>query len=149
MQILEWQKQGIREYLGSTSDVRPFLESSSCVVLPSFYKEGVPRVLLEAMSMGKPIITTNIAGCKECVAPPFTPYENLLIGQNGILIPPKDINALALAISLLISNKLPLAQSPLTKPQNLPTLAQMRTNARVFVKGRLIYHGLWSAIKEQ
>ncbi|WP_110554801.1 glycosyltransferase, partial [Helicobacter cinaedi] len=136
MQILEWQKQGIIEYLGSTSDVRPFLESSSCVVLPSFYKEGVPRVLLEAMSMGKSIITTNIAGCKECVAPPFTPYENLLIGQNGILIPPKDINALALAISLLISNKLPLAQSPLTKPQNLPTLAQMRTNARVFVKGR-------------
>ena len=97
MQILEWQKQGIIEYLGSTSDVRPFLESSSCVVLPSFYKEGVPRVLLEAMSMGKSIITTNIAGCKECVAPPFTPYENLLIGQNGILIPPKDINALALA----------------------------------------------------
>ena len=123
-QILEWQKQGIIEYLGNTQDVRPFLESSSCVVLPSFYKEGVPRVLLEAMSMGKPIITTNIAGCKECVAPPFTPYENLLIGQNGILIPPRDTEALALAISLLISNKLPY------------TLAQMGANAREFVKGR-------------
>ena len=126
MQILEWQKQGIIEYLGAASDVRPFLESSSCVVLPSFYKEGVPRVLLEAMSMGKLIITTNIAGCKECVAPPFTPYKNLLIGQNGILIPPKDVNALALAISLLISNKLPYTL----------TLAQMGANARAFVKGR-------------
>ena len=127
-QILEWQKQGIIEYLGSTSDVRPFLESSSCVVLPSFYKEGVPRVLLEAMSMGKPIITTNIAGCRECVAPPFTPYENLLIGQNGILIPPKDINALALAISLLTSNTF----SPLSPA----TLTQMGAKARAFVKGR-------------
>ncbi|WP_317373039.1 glycosyltransferase [Helicobacter canis] len=127
-QILEWQKQGIIEYLGETKDVRPFLESSSCVVLPSFYKEGVPRVLLEAMSMGKPIITTNIAGCRECVAPPFTPYENLLIGQNGILIPPKDINALALAISLLTSNTF----SPLSPA----TLTQMGAKARAFVKGR-------------
>ena len=127
-QILAWQEQGIIEYLGSTKDVRPFLESSSCVVLPSFYKEGVPRVLLEAMSMGKPIITTNITGCRECVAPPFTPYKNLLIGQNGILTPPKDINALALAISLLTSNTF----SPLSPA----TLTQMGAKARAFVKGR-------------
>ena len=56
MQILEWQKQGIIEYLGSTSDVRPFLESSSCVVLPS-YREGVSVSLLEAMSFGKTLET--------------------------------------------------------------------------------------------
>ncbi|WP_133246567.1 glycosyltransferase, partial [Helicobacter cinaedi] len=66
MQILEWQKQGIIEYLGSTSDVRPFLESSSCVVLPS-YREGVSVSLLEAMSFGKPIITSNASGCKHLV----------------------------------------------------------------------------------
>ncbi len=65
-QILAWEKQGVIEYLGETKDVRPFVESASCVVLPSSYKEGVPRVLLEAMSMGKAIIATNIAGCKEC-----------------------------------------------------------------------------------
>ena len=127
-QILAWQEQGIIEYLGETKDVRPFVESSSCVVLPSSYKEGVPRVLLEAMSMGKAIIATNIAGCKECVAPPFTPYENLLIGQNGILIPPKDTHALSLAMTLLASNTLPN-----TAPN---TLTQMGVNARAFVKGR-------------
>ena len=123
-QILAWEKQGIIEYLGETKDVRPFVESASCVVLPSSYKEGVPRVLLEAMSMGKAIIATNIAGCKECVAPPFTPYENLLIGQNGILIPPKDTHALSLAMTLLASNTAP------------NTLTQMGANARAFVKGR-------------
>ena len=127
-QILAWEKQGIIEYLGETKDVRPFVESASCVVLPSSYKEGVPRVLLEAMSMGKAIIATNIAGCKECVAPPFTPYENLLIGQNGILIPPKDTHALSLAMTLLASNTLPN-----TAPN---TLTQMGANARAFVKGR-------------
>ena len=127
-QILAWEKQGIIEYLGETKDVRPFVESSSCVVLPSSYKEGVPRVLLEAMSMGKAIIATNIAGCKECVAPPFTPYENLLIGQNGILIPPKDTHALSLAMTLLASNTLPN-----TAPN---TLTQMGANARAFVKAR-------------
>ncbi|WP_285264889.1 glycosyltransferase [Helicobacter zhangjianzhongii] len=127
-QILAWEKQGIIEYLGETKDVRPFVESSSCMVLPSSYKEGVPRVLLEAMSMGKAIIATNIAGCKECVAPPFTPYENLLIGQNGILIPPKDTHALSLAMTLLASNTLPN-----TAPN---TLTQMGANARAFVKGR-------------
>ena len=127
-QILAWQEQGIIEYLGSTKDVRPFLESATCVVLPSSYKEGVPRVLLEAMSMGKAIIATNIAGCRECVAPPLMPYENLLIGQNGILIPPKDTHALSLAMTLLASNTLPN-----TAPN---TLTQMGANARVFVKAR-------------
>ena len=126
-QILAWEKQGIIEYLGSTKDVRPFLESATCVVLPSSYKEGVPRVLLEAMSMGKAIITTNIAGCRECVAPPLMPYENLLIGQNGILIPPKDAQALSLAISLLLSNELPHTHN---------ALMQMGTKARELVKGR-------------
>ncbi|ETD26968.1 glycosyltransferase [Helicobacter canis] len=126
-QILAWQEQGIIEYLGETKDVRPFLESATCVVLPSSYKEGVPRVLLEAMSMGKAIITTNIAGCRECVAPPLMPYENLLIGQNGILIPPKDAQALSLAISLLLSNKLPHTHN---------ALMQMGAKARELVKGR-------------
>ncbi len=56
MQILEWQKQGIIEYLGETKDVRPFLESSSCVVLPS-YRERVSVSLLEAMSFGKTLET--------------------------------------------------------------------------------------------
>ena len=88
------------DYLGECEDVRNHIAKSYCVVLPS-YKEGVPRVLLEAMSMGKPIITTDTNGCKECILPPLRPYENLLLGQNGILIPKKDSKALARAMSFL------------------------------------------------
>ena len=119
-EIALWEKQGIITYLGETDDVRPFIESASCVVLPSFYKEGIPRVLLEAMSMGKPIITTNTSGCKECIVPPLKAYKNLLIGQNGILIPPKDAESLSLALSLLTPRK----------------LMQMGAKAREFVVNR-------------
>ena len=81
-QLQLWEQEGIITYLGQSDDVRPFIMQSLCVVLPSFYKEGVPRILLEAMSMGKPIITANVAGCKECVAPPFKRIQNFLVGQN-------------------------------------------------------------------
>ncbi|WP_394958752.1 glycosyltransferase [uncultured Helicobacter sp.] len=102
-QIEQWQAQNLITYAGESSDVRGFIQSCSCVVLPSYYKEGVPRVLLEAMSMGKPIITTNVSGCKECVKPPFTKNGEILIGQNGILIPPRDSHALMRAMEVLRS----------------------------------------------
>ena len=102
-QLRGWEAQGLITYAGESSDVRPFLQSCSCVVLPSYYKEGVPRVLLEAMSMGKPIITTDVSGCRECVQPPFTQEGKILIGQNGILIPPRDSHALMRAMEVLRS----------------------------------------------
>ena len=102
-QIDKWQAKGLITYLGESSDVREFIESCTCVVLPSYYKEGVPRVLLESMSMSKPIITTNVAGCKECIKPPLKQKGALLIGQNGILIPPKSPKALADAIQEILS----------------------------------------------
>ena len=100
-QLKTWESQALITYLGESSEVRDHIGSCSCVVLPSYYKEGVPRVLLEAMSMGKPIITTNVSGCKECIKPPFIKKGELLIGQNGILIPPKNPTALAHAIQTL------------------------------------------------
>ena len=71
-------------YLQSSDDVRPFLNESDIVVLPSTYNEGVPRSLLEAMASGKAIITTDWKGCRETV-------EH---GRNGHLIPPHDGEAL-------------------------------------------------------
>lgn len=59
-------KTGLIQYLGETDDVRPFLANADCIVLPS-YREGVPRSLLEAAAVGRPIITTDVAGCKEVV----------------------------------------------------------------------------------
>jgi glycosyltransferase involved in cell wall biosynthesis len=83
-QVQAWQAEGLVEYLGSTDDVRPWLEQAHAVVLPS-YREGVPRTLLEAASMGRPLIATDAVGCREPVAP----------GVNGLLVRPADAADLA------------------------------------------------------
>ncbi|RUY80038.1 glycosyltransferase, partial [Mesorhizobium sp. M7A.F.Ca.CA.001.10.2.1] len=62
----KWVGEGLVEYLGSTDDVRPFMRGADCVVLPS-YREGTPRSLLEAAAMGKPLIATDVPGCREVV----------------------------------------------------------------------------------
>ena len=73
-------------YLGEKKDIKSFLEESSCVVLPSYYREGIPKVLLEASAMCKPILATDHVGCRQIV-------EN---GQNGYLCKPKDSYDLAM-----------------------------------------------------
>lgn len=75
-------------YLGERKDVPELLYSSNCFVLPSYYREGIPRVLLEAGYMGVPLITTDMPGCREVV-------KN---GWNGWLIPPRQVRPLADAI---------------------------------------------------
>ncbi len=82
--IKEWIDSGTIEYLGTTSDVRHFIQQADCIVLPS-YREGTPRTLLEAASSSKPIITTNVPGCNRVV-------ENNI---NGLLCNLKDANDLA------------------------------------------------------
>ena len=74
-----WVDEGSVEYLGETSDVRTYIAEASCVVLPS-YREGTSRVLLEAASMGRPIIASDVPGCREVV-------EN---GISGLLCRSKD-----------------------------------------------------------
>jgi glycosyltransferase involved in cell wall biosynthesis len=81
--VMNWAKQGTIELLGEMDDVRPALADCSIYVLPS-YREGTPRTVLEAMSMGRPIITTNVPGCRETV-------EN---GVNGYLVPVRDVQSL-------------------------------------------------------
>jgi glycosyltransferase involved in cell wall biosynthesis len=65
-QLEAWQVEGIVQYLGETEDVRPYIEQADCVVLPS-YREGTSRILLEAAAMGKPIIASDVPGCREVV----------------------------------------------------------------------------------
>ena len=65
-QMKKWTDHGFVKYLGVSDDVREHIASANCIVLPS-YREGTPRSLLEAAAMGKPIITTNVAGCKNVV----------------------------------------------------------------------------------
>ncbi|UMZ74714.1 glycosyltransferase family 4 protein [Natranaerofaba carboxydovora] len=92
--IEEWESEGIVEYLGEKDDVRPYLKKCSVFVLPSYYREGVPRTIQEAMSVGRPIITTDAPGCRETVVE----------GENGYLIPTKDSNYLAKTIEEFIKN---------------------------------------------
>lgn len=69
--IAKAHDNGFVEYLGETDNVKPYIEAASCIVLPS-YREGTPRTLLEAAAMGRPVITTNVAGCKEVVSDQVT-----------------------------------------------------------------------------
>jgi glycosyltransferase involved in cell wall biosynthesis len=87
-----WHQQGVIRYLGETSDVRPFIAQCDAAIYPSYYQEGVPRFLLEAMSMEKPIITTNSVGCKELVED----------GRNGYRVEPRDVDLLAMAMGQMI-----------------------------------------------
>jgi len=90
-ELEKWVKEGLIEWHGFQEDVRPFYCMADCVVLPS-YREGVPRVLLEAMAMEKPIITTDAPGCKNvCVD-----------GVNGFLVKPKDVESLYLAMKEMV-----------------------------------------------
>lgn len=81
-------------WLGFRRDVKDLYALADVVVLPSYYREGVPNVLLEAMAMGKPVVTTDWVGCREVVAD----------GHNGFLVPIRDSAALAAAIAKLASD---------------------------------------------
>lgn len=65
-QLAAWESEGLVAYHGKTDDVRPYLSAADCVVLPS-YREGVPRSLLEAAAMARPIIATDVVGCRDAV----------------------------------------------------------------------------------
>jgi len=83
------------QWLGFRSDVLDLLKQSHIVALPSYYREGLPKSLIEATAIGRPIVTTNSIGCKETVED----------GWNGYLIPIKDSDTLAEKLTLLIENK--------------------------------------------
>lgn len=90
-EVDQWVKEGAIEYLGHTRDVRPYLAQCTAFVLPSYYREGIPRSILEAMATGRAIITADTPGCRDTVAD----------GANGFIIPPRDPNALASAMARL------------------------------------------------
>jgi len=93
--LKDWESNGYVEWIGFQKNMVSVLENSDIVVLPSYYREGMPKSLLEACSMSRPIITTNSVGCKECV-------EN---GINGLLVPIKSPKSLAAAIKTLVDDK--------------------------------------------
>lgn len=87
-----WKAEGVVEFVGGVQDVRPWIAQSSVFVLPS-YREGTPRSVLEAMSMGRPIITSDAPGCRETVEE----------GVNGFLVAPRSVAPLAQAMTRFLA----------------------------------------------
>ncbi len=93
-EINAWQKEGLIEWVGHQSDIPRLLAESHIVCLPS-YREGLPLSLIEAASCGKPIVATNVPGCREIVRDDW----------NGILVPAKNPEALADALQKLLADE--------------------------------------------
>lgn len=93
-ELNRWVAQGTVEFLGRLGDVRPAIAECQVYVLPSYYPEGTPRTVLEAMAMGRAIITTDAPGCRETVVD----------GDNGLLIPTKSVFALVEAMERFIAD---------------------------------------------
>ncbi len=92
-QLKTWHEQGHVEWWGQRSDMPAVFAASHIVCLPS-YREGLPKVLIEAASCGRPVVTTDAPGCREIV----------IDGENGILVPIKDVDALVRAIRKLLES---------------------------------------------
>jgi glycosyltransferase involved in cell wall biosynthesis len=90
-EVEAWVGEGLIDYLGETDDVRPFIAAADCLVLPS-YREGLPRTLLEAAAMAKPLIATDVPGCRSVVRH----------GANGLLCVPRNADSLAEAMLAML-----------------------------------------------
>lgn len=90
--LVGWTANDIVKYHGFQKDVRPFIAQSDCIVLPS-YREAIPRTITEGMAMGKPVITTDTAGCREAVD----------IGQNGYLAEVRSASSLSKVLEQFIN----------------------------------------------
>ncbi len=93
-ELSEWRNEGVVELLGYREDVAKLFSQSSIVVLPSYYGEGLPKVLIEAAACGRAVVTTDHPGCRDAIEP----------DKTGLLVPPRDVGALADAIQFLIDN---------------------------------------------
>lgn len=82
--LRRWHREGVIEWHPHVPDVRPWLRQSSVFVLPSWYREGVPRSIQEAMATGRAVITTNMPGCR----------DTIVDGESGLLVKPRDPDAL-------------------------------------------------------
>jgi glycosyltransferase involved in cell wall biosynthesis len=92
-QLAQWNDSGSIEWWGKMSNMQEVLPQASIICLPS-YREGIPKVLIEAAACGRPIVTTDVPGCRDVV-------QHYV---NGMLVPPKNVDVLALTIRVLLGN---------------------------------------------
>lgn len=92
-QLEEWTAEGAVTYLGESDEVRHYMARADCIVLPSYYREGIPRSLIEAAAMGKPSITTDEIGCREAVDD----------GRTGFLCRARSVESLVEAMERVLA----------------------------------------------
>ncbi|WP_058534050.1 glycosyltransferase family 4 protein [Legionella saoudiensis] len=92
-QLAQWRREGDVELLGFRDDIAQIIEQANLVVLPS-YREGLPKVLVEAAACGRAVITTDVPGCRDAIEP----------NQTGLLVPVRDVDALAVTMKQLIED---------------------------------------------
>jgi glycosyltransferase involved in cell wall biosynthesis len=127
-QLMAWQKEGVVEWWGRRDDVPQILAQSHIICLPS-YREGLPKSLLEAASCGRPIVTTNVPGCREIV------HDQ----DNGLLVEARNATALADALAkLLASPELRLQMGQRGRERVLGEFSQEKIVAQVLVLYREI-----------
>jgi glycosyltransferase involved in cell wall biosynthesis len=91
-QLEEWQRAGLAEWWGRRDDMASVIQQAAVVVLPTYYGEGVPKILLEAAACGRPIVASDLPGCRDVVED----------GINGFIVPARDSSLLAAAIGRLL-----------------------------------------------
>jgi glycosyltransferase involved in cell wall biosynthesis len=126
--IREWESERIAEFLGYRKDIASLFATANLVVLPS-YREGLPKVLVEAASCGRAVVTTDVPGCRDAIEP----------DRSGLLVPVRDSAALAAAIERLVND------APLRRRMGLAgrALAEEAFDIRIIVAQHMaIYHGL-------
>lgn len=93
-ELRKWQQEGVIEWWGHCMDMPTVLSKARVFCLPTYYGEGVPKVLLEAMAVERPIITTEMPGCRDLVK----------ANSNGFLVPPRDVNELSKKLHYLLND---------------------------------------------
>lgn len=94
-ELEDWEAEGNVEILGFCSEIAELMAKAYVVVLPSYYGEGLPKVLIEAAACGRAVVTTDMPGCRDAIDP----------GVTGVLVPPKDEVALATEIKRLVGDR--------------------------------------------
>jgi len=124
-----WDAEGAIDFIGAATDVRQAFANADCVVLPSYYREGVPRVLLEASSMAIPIITTDAPGCREAVDD----------GISGFLCEPRNVASLVAAIERM-------AALPATKRKAMGSAARAKMERQF--RDEIVHRAYLTALAE-
>lgn len=118
-EIDTWEDEGAIQFVGRLNDVGPALADCSLFALPTYYREGLPRTILEAMATGRPVVTTDIPGCRDTVE----------ARKNGQVVPPRDARALADAILDLMSDHQRLASMAASSRARAESMFDSTANA--------------------